>query len=105
MNFLTQMTITRYGRSATINIAATVLESITMDDPFQKAMPCFIDKNPASKTEYIWILRSNYGYGWEDESAAETRKEILQTLKEYRQNCPQGQYRIVGRREVKQQYQ
>lgn len=74
-------------------------------DPFQDAVPCFQDNNPTSKTKYIWILRSNYGYGWQDESAAETRKEILQTLKEYRENCPQAQYRIVGRREVKQQYQ
>lgn len=73
-------------------------------DPFQRAVPCWQDAHPLRKTETEWVLRSNYGYGWEDESAAKTWPEMRQLLKEYRENAPQGQYRAVKRQMVKAQY-
>lgn len=48
-----------------------------------------------------FILQANYGYGhgWEDECSEETRKEVNQRLKEYRENAGSvGQYRVIVRR-------
>lgn len=81
------------------------LQEMRNRDPFQRAVPCWSDSHPLRKTETEWVLRSNYGYGWEDESAAETWIEMRQLLKEYRENAPQGQYRAVKRSVVKAQYQ
>lgn len=50
-----------------------------------------------------YVLQGNYGYGhgWEDLCAEETRKEVRERLREYRENeC--GNYRIV-RRAVKEE--
>jgi len=41
-----------------------------------------------------WQMWSNYGYGWEEESAASTFREIRDTVREYRENAPQGSYKI-----------
>lgn len=38
------------------------------------------------KTYDIWVIMSNYGYGWEEETEYETRTEGKQGLKEYREN-------------------
>ncbi len=43
-----------------------------------------------------FVLLGNYGHGWEDLTAEETRKEIRARLKEYREN-EGGHYRIVRR--------
>lgn len=53
-------------------------------------------KKPAKKT--IFVLQGTYGHGWEDLTAEETRAEIRQRLKEYREN-EGGNYRIIRRRE------
>lgn len=50
------------------------------------------------KTKDEYQMHSNYGYGWECEVSEDTRKEIKIRLKEYRENCPNGQYKIVVRR-------
>jgi hypothetical protein len=54
-----------------------------------------------NKFSYLFILQGDYGYGhgWEDLSASESRREIRQTYREYRDN-EGGTYRIVGRREL-----
>ena len=52
-----------------------------------------------NKYRYLVVLQGNYGYGWEDLTASEDRKEIKQDLKDYRENegCT---YRIINRREL-----
>ena len=53
-------------------------------------------KKPKKRT--IFVLQGTYGHGWEDLTAEETRSEIRQRLKEYREN-EGGNYRIITRRE------
>ena len=43
-----------------------------------------------------YVLMGNYGHGWEDLTAEETRKDIRQRLREYQEN-EGGNYRIVRR--------
>jgi len=50
------------------------------------------------KKKIIFVLQGTYGHGWEDLTAEETRAEIRQRLKEYREN-EGGNYRIVRKRE------
>lgn len=50
------------------------------------------------KTTDEYQLLSNYGHGWEVETTEETRKEIKQRLREYRENAPQYSYKIVTKR-------
>lgn len=52
------------------------------------------------KTRIIFVVQGNYGYGhgWEDVTAAETRKEALQNLREYREN-ESAPFRMIRRRE------
>jgi len=50
------------------------------------------------KKKTIFVLQGTYGHGWEDLTAEETRAEIRQRLKEYREN-EGGNYRIITRRE------
>jgi len=49
-------------------------------------------------TNKYWVLQGNYGHGWEDLTAEDTRLEILARLREYREN-EGGAYRIFVRRE------
>lgn len=51
------------------------------------------------KTKDVYILLSNYGYGWEEEIEEETFKDIKQRLKEYKENCPQYSFTYKKRRE------
>ena len=46
------------------------------------------------KTTDEYQLLSNYGHGWDLETTEETRKEIKQRLREYRENAPMYQYKI-----------
>lgn len=46
------------------------------------------------KTKDVYVLLSNYGYGWEEELEEETLKEAKEQLKTYRKNCPNAQYRL-----------
>ena len=50
------------------------------------------------KTKDIYELWTNYGYGWECEVCEETRTEIRQRYKEYRENT-NAQLQIKKRRE------
>ena len=53
------------------------------------------------KTRDIYVVQGNYGYGdgWEDVTAEETRKEILDRLREYRDNEPGVPFRWRRKRE------
>ena len=50
------------------------------------------------KTKDVYVLLSNYGYGWEEELTEETEKEIKEQLKTYRENCPNDQYKFKKKR-------
>jgi hypothetical protein len=54
-----------------------------------------------NKYTYLFVLQGNYGYGWEDLTASENRKEVRDNLKDYRDN-EGGSYRIIQRRELNQ---
>lgn len=54
----------------------------------------------ANKYEYLHILQGDYGFGWEDLCAEESRTEVRARLREYREN-EGGNYRIIQRRELK----
>jgi hypothetical protein len=51
-----------------------------------------------AKKKMIFVLQGTYGHGREDLTAEETREEIRQRLKEYREN-EGGNYRIVRKRD------
>lgn len=53
---------------------------------------------PKWATEHI--VQGNYGFGFEDECAEDSRREGMRRLREYRENGP-GQYRLITRK-VKQ---
>ena len=52
------------------------------------------------KTYDDYQLHVNYGYGhgYEHECSADSWKDIRQTKKEYRENCPEYQTKIVIKR-------
>ena len=50
------------------------------------------------KTYDDWQLHVNYGQGFEHEISEETRKEVKQRQKEYRENCPEYATKIVYKR-------
>jgi hypothetical protein len=50
------------------------------------------------KTCDEYQLHVNYGRGYEHEISEDTRAEIKQRAKEYRENCPQYPARVVKRR-------
>lgn len=52
------------------------------------------------KTQDEYVLLVNYGdtYGYEEEVVEDTRQEILQRSKEYRENCPEYPTKIIKRR-------
>ena len=54
-----------------------------------------------AKTKLIHVVQGNYGYGhgWEDVTAAETRKEAMAGLREYRENERGVPFRLIRRRE------
>ena len=49
-------------------------------------------------TRDVWTVQGNYGQGWEDVTAENTRKECKERLKEYRENEPQYSHRIIVKR-------
>lgn len=51
------------------------------------------------KTRDTWNLLGNYGYGFDLLTSEISRKEINNRLKEYRQNAPNGIYKIEKKRE------
>ena len=38
------------------------------------------------KTKDVWVIQTNYGYGWEDECTEETLSEAVVTYEEYLEN-------------------
>lgn len=52
----------------------------------------------------MYVLQGNYGYGdgWEDICQSEDRAEMVQDRNDYRANAPEYPYRIVQRRQPKQ---
>jgi len=52
------------------------------------------------KTRDEYALQGDYGYGhgWEDLTAADTREEIRQYRRDYRENEPGTPLRVVKRR-------
>lgn len=57
-----------------------------------------------TKFEYVSVLQSDYGYGhgWEDISEG-TRPQMVAERKTYRENAPEYPYRIIGRRNLREQ--
>lgn len=49
-------------------------------------------------TKIEYELHVNYGQGWEHELTEDTNKEAIQRQKEYSENCPQYQTKIIKRR-------
>lgn len=52
------------------------------------------------KTRDEWQVQGDYGYGhgYEEVTAADTRKEAMQYLREYRENEPGIPFKIVCKR-------
>ena len=57
----------------------------------------------ANKYLYLYVVQGNYGCGWEDEAASESRKEARINLRAYWDNCS-GAYRLIKRREPNPNY-
>jgi len=53
-----------------------------------------------NKYTYLHVIQGNYGYGWEDLTAAETYFEARGYLKDYRENEPNTSTRMIERREL-----
>lgn len=51
------------------------------------------------KTKDIYIIMTNYGYGWEEESSADSLKEAMEQAKEYRMTSCAPAVRIIAKRE------
>lgn len=49
-------------------------------------------------TRDVWTVQGNYGQGWEDVTAEDTRKECKERLKEYRENEPMYPHRMIVKR-------
>ncbi len=47
---------------------------------------------------FEYVLKSNYGYGWEDECFYNTLEEATGDLKRYSENCPNGVFKVIKRR-------
>lgn len=53
-----------------------------------------------NKFVYLWVLKGDYGFGWEDLTASEKRREVVSDLKAYQRNDPNVvRLKIVHRRE------
>jgi hypothetical protein len=57
-----------------------------------------------NKFTYLHVVQGDYGagHGWEDVSQSENRKDMLSDLRAYRQAAPEYSYRIIRRRELKE---
>ena len=50
------------------------------------------------KTRDEFQVHGNYGFGYEEVTAEDTRKEALARLREYRENEPGTSFKLVTRR-------
>ena len=55
------------------------------------------------KTSDVFVIESNYGYGWEETTASDARREAIEDLKAYRLNQPEYSHRLIKRRERNEQ--
>ena len=53
-----------------------------------------------NKFVYLHIVQGDYGCGWEDIAASESRSEACDDLRAYRANAPEYSYRLIERREL-----
>lgn len=53
------------------------------------------------KTRDVYVIQQYTAQGWEDVTAEDSRSEARQRLKEYRDNQPEFDARMVKRREPK----
>lgn len=51
------------------------------------------------KTQDIWNVQGNYGFGWETVTAETTYREVRARLREYRENEPGTSFRLKMTRE------
>ena len=51
-----------------------------------------------TKYIYLHVLQSDHGYGFDDITESEDYKEVRQDLKDYRENEPHVEHRIIKRR-------
>ena len=58
-----------------------------------------------TKYVYLHVLQGNYGYGhgWEDLTESEDAREVYADLRTYRANAPEYRYRMIERRELRQE--
>jgi len=56
-----------------------------------------------NKYNYLYVLQGSYSYGFEDLTTSENKREIMNDLRDYREN-EGGAYRIVKRRELNPKY-
>lgn len=54
-----------------------------------------------TKYIYLHVLQGQYGHGWEDLTASESRREVVNDRKAYQEN-EGGGYRIIQRRELRE---
>ncbi len=52
------------------------------------------------KTKDTWQIHVNYGLGFEHELTETTRKEAIARRREYVENCPQYDVRVIMKREA-----
>ena len=50
------------------------------------------------KTKDVYLIIGNYGYGWEEITEEETRKEAVKQLRCYNENEPQYPHKIMKKR-------
>lgn len=46
------------------------------------------------KTRDEWVIEGNYGYGWDEVCAEDSRREAVARLREYRENEPRYAHRV-----------
>jgi hypothetical protein len=51
------------------------------------------------KTKDYWDIEQNAGYGWEVVTCEESKKDVRQSLKDYRLNQPEFPVRSIKHRE------
>lgn len=54
------------------------------------------------KTKDVWVLMSNYGYGWEEEWEDENQATAIDNLMRYRAECPHFKFYLKKKRVPKE---
>ena len=56
------------------------------------------------KTKDVWVLMSNYGYGWDEEWEDEDCATARMNLRLYRENCPHCEFYLKKKRVPKEEW-